>query len=181
MLKKIMVWVVIIVCSYMAGFVAAMYSYPRREFSRTWRKIAHGGGMNRWLHMRELADDRSKMIVRPNNDTLYSYAAVDVDAGPFVIAVPASDRYWSVEFMKDNTDVFTYIGSREQGLNKAVTVILARQDFAGDAYGLPVLRYPCKKAWVLARFLVNGTDDLTRVHRLQDQLKIISLKDYRFK
>jgi hypothetical protein len=181
MLKKIMVWVLIIAFSYTAGFVAAMYSYPRREFRRTWGKIVHAGGMNRWLHRRELADDTSKMIVRPNNDTLYSYAAVDVDSGPFLIEVPASDRYWSVEFMKDNTDVFTYIGSREQGLNKAVTVILARQDFSGDTRGLPVLRYPCQKAWLLARFLVDGNDDLPRVHRLQDQLKIIPLKDYRFK
>jgi hypothetical protein len=181
MLKKIILWVLIIVFSYTAGFVAAMYSYPRREFSRTWEKIVHDGGMNRWLHMRELADDASKMIVRPNNDTLYSYAAVDVDSGPFVIEVPASDRYWSVEFMKDNTDVFTYIGSREQGLNKTVTVILARQDFSGDARGLPVLKYPCQKAWVLARLLVDGSDDLPRVHRLQDRLKIIPLKDYQFK
>jgi hypothetical protein len=181
MLKKIMVWSLIIGCSYMAGFVAALYSYPRREFNRTWGKIAHDGGMNKWLHMRELADDRSKMIVRPNNDTLYSYAAVDIDSGPFIIEVLASDRYWSVEFMKDNTDVFSYVGSREQGLNKSVTVILARQDFSGDAHGLLVLRYPCRKAWVLARFLVDGNNDLPRVHRLQDQLKIIPLKDYRFK
>jgi hypothetical protein len=40
MLKKIMIWVLIIVFSYTAGFVAAMYSYPRREFSRTWKKLS---------------------------------------------------------------------------------------------------------------------------------------------
>jgi len=178
MTKKVIFWVLIIVFSYMAGFVTSMYSYPSREFSRTWKKIVREGGMNRWLHMRSLADDTSRMIVRPNNDTLYSYAAVDIDSGPFVIKMPASDRYWSVEFMKENTDVFTYVGSREYGLNKAVTVILARHNFSGDTQGLPVLKCPCKRAWVLARFLVDGKDDLPRVHQLQDRMKINSLKDY---
>ena len=178
MTKKVIFWVLIIVFSYMAGFVTSMYSYPSREFSRAWKKIVRDGGMNRWLHMRSLADDTSRMIVRPNNDTLYSYAAVDIDSGPFVIKMPASDRYWSVEFMKENTDVFTYVGSREYGLNKAVTVILARHNFSGDTQGLPVLKYPCKRAWVLARFLVDGKDDLPRVHQLQDRMKITPLKDY---
>ena len=178
MMKKVIFWVLIIVFSYFAGFVASMYSYPSREFSRTWKKIVRDGGINRWLHMRNLADDTSKMIVRPNNDTLYSYAAVDMDSGPFVMEMPASDRYWSVEFMKENTDVFTYVGSREYGLNKAVTVILARENFSGDTRGLPVLKYPYKKAWLLARFLVDGKEDLPRVHQLQDRMKITSLKDY---
>ena len=80
--------------------------------------------------------------------------------------------------MKENTDVFAYVGSREYGLNQAVTVILAKQKFFGDTRGLPVLKYPCKKAWVLARLLVDGEDDLPRVHQLQDRMRITPLKDY---
>ena len=180
MLKNIIVWIVVIVFCCAAGYILSLYTYPSREFSRTWEKIVQEGGMNQWLHKRGLADETSKLIVRPNNDTLYSYAAVDVDTGPFVIEVPAMDRYWSIQFIKDNTDVFTYIGLREQGPYKPVTVILAGRDFSGDAQGLPVLKYPCKKAWLFARLLVDGKNDLPRVHRLQDQMKIIPLKDYRF-
>ena len=65
--------------------------------------VAREGGKNTWFHVRNLADDTSKLIVRPNNDTLYSSAALDMDSGPFVISMPPSDRYWSVEFMRDNT------------------------------------------------------------------------------
>ena len=185
MMKKVILGGVIIIFSFTAGFVASMYSYPGREFGRTWDVVAREGGKNTWLHKRNLADDTSKLIVRPNNDTLYSAAAMDMDSGPFVISMPPSDRYWSVEFMRDNTDVFAYIGSREYGLNKAVTVILAAKDFtgntaqhAGNTKGLPVLRSPGKKVWAMARILVDGKDDLAKVHQLQDRMKIISLKEY---
>lgn len=182
MMKKVILGGVIIICSFTAGFVASMYSYPCREFGRTWEVVAREGGKNTWFHERNLADDTSKLIVRPNNDTLYSAAALDMDSGPFVISMPPSDRYWSVEFMRDNTDVFAYIGSREYGLNKAVTVILAAKDFTGNTTGntngLPVLRSPCKKVWAMARILVDGKDDLPKVHQLQDRMKIIPLKEY---
>jgi hypothetical protein len=178
MTKKVVFWVLIVIFSYTAGFVAAMYLYPSREFSRAWKKTVHDGGLNRWLHRRNLEGDTSALIVRPNHDTLYSSAAVDMDSGPFVIEMPPSDRYWSVEFIMENTDVFTYIGSREYGLNKAVKVILARQDFSGDTRGLPVLKCPGKKAWLLTRFLVDEKADLPRVHQLQDLMKITPLKDY---
>ena len=182
MMKKVILGGVIIIFSFTAGFVASMYSYPGREFGRTWEVVAREGGKNTWLHKRNLADDTSKLIVRPNNDTLYSAAAMDMDSGPFVISMPPSDRYWSVEFMRDNTDVFAYIGSREYGLNKAVTVILAAKDFTGNTTGntkgLPVLRSPGKKVWAMARILVDGKDDLPKVHQLQDRMKIIPLKEY---
>ena len=178
MMKKVILGGVIIILSFTAGFVASMYSYPGREFTRTWEMVAREGGKNTWLHKRNLADDTSKLIVRPNNDTLYSAAAIDMDSGPFVVSMPPSDRYWSVEFMRDNTDVFAYIGSREYGLNKAVTVILAAKDFTGNTQGLPVLSSPGKKVWAMARLLVDGKDDLPRVHQLQDRMKIIPLKEY---
>ena len=129
-------------------------------------------GANTWLHMRDLADDTARRIVRPNNDTLYSYAAVDVDAGPWLVEAPASDRYWSVEFIRDNTDVFGYVGSRELGLNQPARVLLALAAFSGDAKGLTVVRCPSRRAWLLARFLVDDADDLPRARRLQDELRI---------
>jgi len=178
MTKKVIFWGLIVILSFIAGFVASCHSYPSREFCRTWEQVARDGGMNKWLHVRNLADDTSKLIVRPNNDTLYSNAAIDIDSGPFVVEMPASDRYWSVEFMKGNTDVFAYVGSREYGLNKAVTVILAGKNFSGETRGLPILKSPCNKVWAMARFLVYGKDDLPRIHQLQDRMKLTPLKDY---
>jgi len=75
--------------------------------------------------------------------------------------------------MRDNTDVFAYVGSRTLGLNRPARVLLAPADFSGDDKGLEVIRAPSKRVWLLARFLVDGADDLHRVHQLQDGLRIL--------
>ena len=169
---RVAAYVALIVAAYATGLVSALAEYPCSEFARTWEKIVLDRGTNRWGHVRELSDDTSRLIVRPNVDTLYSYAAVDLSEGPQIVEAPASDRYWSVEFMRDNTDVFAYVGSRDLGLNRPARVLLAPADFSGDAKGLEVFRAPSTRVWLLARFLADGADDLPRVHQLQNGLRI---------
>jgi len=169
---RVAAYVALLVAAYVTGFVSALAEYPRSEFARTWEKIVRDRGANSWGHVGELSDDTSRLIVRPNNDTLYSYAAIDLSGGPQIVEAPPSDRYWSVEFMRNNTDVFAYVGSRELGLNRPARVLLAPTDFSGDAKGLQVIRAPSTRVWLLARFLVDGADDLPRVHHLQDGLRI---------
>jgi len=169
---RVAAYVALVIAAYSAGFVSALAEHPRSEFARTWEKIVRDRGANSWGHVHELSDDTSRLIVRPNNDTLYSYAAIDLGKGPQIVETPASDRYWSVEFMRDNTDVFAYVGSRELGLGRPARVLLAPSDFSGDAKGLEVIRAPSTRVWLLARFLVDGADDLPRVHQLQNGLHI---------
>jgi hypothetical protein len=170
--KKLALGVALVAAAYAAGLAVSLHAYPRGEFARTWEAIVRDHGPNTWLHMRDLADETARRIVRPNNDTLYSYAAVDVEAGPWLVEAPGSDRYWSLEFIADNTDVFGYVGSRVLGLDRPARVVLAPAAFSGDAKGLTVLRSPSRRVWLMARFLVDGSDDLPRARRLQDDLRI---------
>ena len=171
--SRVAAYVALVIVAYAAGLVASLIEYPRKEFARTWEAVVRDRGANSWLHLRELSDETSRRLVRPNNDTLYSYAAVDLGEGPRLIEAPASDRYWSVQFMRDNTDVFAYVGSRTLGSNRPARVLLAPADFAGDDKGLEVIRAPSRRVWLLARFLVDGADDLPRAHQLQDGLRIL--------
>ncbi|MBC7004861.1 DUF1214 domain-containing protein [Photobacterium sp. BZF1] len=49
------------------------------------------GGYNQYRANTELADHTLKAIARPNNDTLYGIAMVDVSEGPVVMEFPAFD------------------------------------------------------------------------------------------
>lgn len=157
---------------YLAGLLAALHDYPRHEFDRVWQMMARDIGVNAWYQRRNLADEASRDVVRPNNDTLYSSAALDLSQGPLLIEAAGADRYWALQFIGDNTDVFANVGSRGLGLNHPARVLLAPPGFTATPPGAEVIHAPSKHVWLLARFLVEGPDDLPRVHRLQDALHI---------
>ena len=57
-----------------------------------------------------------KTVVRPNVDTLYSVAFLDLSAEPVVIHVPNTDgRYYVMQMMDANTNVFAAPGKRTTG------------------------------------------------------------------
>src|SRR6516165_9796308 len=60
--------------------------------------VVKNGGFGRFRHGRELAPPVQQGIVRPNRDTLYSFAIVDLDAGPVTIALPdAGKRFMGMQ------------------------------------------------------------------------------------
>jgi hypothetical protein len=169
---RIAALVALVLVAYVAGLLAALRQYPRQEFRRVWDMMARDVGINAWYQRRDLADEASHDVVRPNNDTLYSSAALDLTQGPLLIEAAASDHYWALQFIGDNTDVFANVGSRGLGLNRPARVLLVPPGFAGQTTETAVIQAPCMHVWLLARFLVEGQDDLARVHQLQDALHI---------
>ena len=51
------------------------------------------GPWNRIAHARELPGPEFRVVIRPNVDTLYSSGFVDLGDGPWVLSMPATDRY----------------------------------------------------------------------------------------
>ena len=52
---------------------------------------------NKYYHSRELTKPADQSVVRPNVDTLYSSAAIDLSHSDIVITIPSidGDRYWN--------------------------------------------------------------------------------------
>ena len=71
---------------------------------------AHGPA-NRFNHARAFPDLRSKVVIRPNVDTLYSSATLDLKAEPLVLSVPATDRYFMLPMLSLWTDAFAVPGT----------------------------------------------------------------------
>lgn len=55
---------------------------------------------NKYYHSRQLAGPTDQSIVRPNVDTLYSSAVIDLSHKDVVIKIPSidKDRYWIYPF-----------------------------------------------------------------------------------
>ncbi|WP_115120662.1 DUF1254 domain-containing protein [Synechococcus sp. UW105] len=63
------------------------------------RKIAKGtcsSGVGEFLHLKKGMDPEDRTILRPNFDTLYSFAVLDLDS-PATVVLPDTDRYQILE------------------------------------------------------------------------------------
>ncbi|MBW1814253.1 MAG: DUF1254 domain-containing protein, partial [Deltaproteobacteria bacterium] len=56
--------------------------------------------INHFAHSQSFPDHNFRKVVRPNNDTLYSTAWIDLSGEPLVLSVPDTDgRYYVMPFM----------------------------------------------------------------------------------
>jgi hypothetical protein len=148
---------------------AYTFGYPLAIMDRQMRAAT----VNTFVHVRELGTPDLRLIIRPNNDTLYSSAMVDLRGGPLVLHVPATHgRYYSLQFMDAYTNVFAYVGRRTTGVEAGDFVVVGPGWTGALPAGLPRIDSPTSWVWILGRTLVDGPEDLAAVHGLQDQLTL---------
>ncbi len=102
---------------------AYVFAYPMLEHYRTFLGMLRAqdspfylGAFNVFDHDTELLGPEVTEIVRPNNDTLYSKAVLDLRAEPIVLSVPAvPDRYYSFQLIDLYTHNIGYVGTRATG------------------------------------------------------------------
>jgi hypothetical protein len=60
----------------------------RAESDAVFTGLVAQGGFGKFYHNRELTPVDSRIVQRPNRDTLYSTGVFDLDAGPVTITLP---------------------------------------------------------------------------------------------
>jgi hypothetical protein len=162
-----------------AGLVseAFVYGYPLIvdvdevvRFTQSGMGSVPAAPFNHFSHARTLAGPKDTFVTI-NNDTLYSIAQFDLNAGPLFLDVPDTDgRYYVLQFIDAWTNNFAYVGRRASG-TEAATYLLTPPAWTGDVpAGITVIEFPTRVASILGRWACSRADDLDAVHALQDQL-----------
>jgi hypothetical protein len=100
---------------------------------------------NQFSHAMAFPPADFKMVVRPNVDTLYSSANLDLGPEPIVLSVPATDRYFMLPLLSMWTDVFAVPGTRTTGRNTAREFLLVGPNWQGQVpAGLEIIRSPTR-------------------------------------
>ena len=133
------------------------------------------------------ADDRG--VVRPNFDTLYSIAYLDMTKEPVVVSVPDTNgRYYLLPMLDMWSDVFASPGWRTTGTqagNFLVTPPGWRPDLRErfiDEFKLPRdtqrIDAPTPYVWVIGRTKTDGPADYDAVRKIQAGFKVTLLSEW---
>jgi hypothetical protein len=163
---------------------AYTYLYPlvTMEVSRRQLCSSPAGGkpghgpMGAFTHIREFPTADFKEVVRPNFDTLYSSAWLDVGDEPWIVSAPASDgRYFLLPMLDMWSDVFAAPGTRTSGTG-AVRVAICDPGWRGELPdGVERIDSPTPGVWIVGRTQTNGPADYPAVQTFQDQLEVVPL------
>lgn len=154
---------------------AYIYAYPLVLMEAT----AAAMPVNRLTHVAAFPDANFRLIVRPNADTLYSTAWIDVSKEPMLLHVSDSGgRFYLLQMMDAWTETFADPGKRTTGTAEAWFAIVG----PGWNGKLPehVIRYdaPTNHIWLLGRTQTNGASDYDNVHAFQHSMRLIPLSEY---
>jgi hypothetical protein len=162
------------------SYEAALYFYPLVLMDVTRMQALNGsssmaGPPNEFHHIRTFPSADFRGVVRPNFDTLYSSAWLDLTADPVIVHAPdTDDRYYMLPMLDMWTDVFANPGKRTTG-TAAQDFIVAGPNHSGELPDLPVVGAPTPYVWIIGRTQTNGPDDYPNVHTIQDGYRITAL------
>ncbi|WP_240006745.1 DUF1254 domain-containing protein [Pseudaquidulcibacter saccharophilus] len=166
------------------GLKAAFYyAYTLYEFARNEQKLAKclgtPGNIGKVTMRNYLANDTSRQVTAPNNDTIYSSCFFDLVNGPVEIVSPdGGDRYFSIVFMDAFTDCFAYIGTRATH-GKGGRYWLAGPSWKGKVPDdVTLFKSTTNDVWMLARILVDSPEDLDAAKAFQQKIQIIIPENY---
>lgn len=113
-----------------------------------------------------------RSVPRPNFDTLYSPAWLDLRAGPVLLTTPdTKGRYIITSILDMWTEVFASLGTRTTGTKEGHFLLTPPGWKGAMPKGLPqgtvVLPAPTPYVWAIGRLQTNGEADFPAVHALQ--------------
>lgn len=135
--------------------------------------------INQLGHFREFPDHTLTAVVKPNVDTYYSIAWLDLGQGPQVLSMPATDRYYLLPFMDAYSNVFASPGTRTTG-TAAQNFMIVGPNWKGEVPAeLSLIQAPTEMVWMLGRIQVNDEEDgATTVRAIQDSMRLIPYSAY---
>jgi hypothetical protein len=179
------------------GVNAYLYFYSPITMDVTRRQLTNyapgqspiGGPPNSFANVAAYPTADLKAVVRPNFDTLYSSAWLDLTTEPMIVSVPETGgRYYLLPMLDMWTDVFASPGWRTTGTQAGNFLVTPpgwrpdlREKFIQEfklPEGTQRIDAPTPYVWIIGRTKTDGPADYDAVHKIQAGFKITPLSDW---
>ncbi|MFK7932949.1 MAG: DUF1254 domain-containing protein [Saprospiraceae bacterium] len=129
--------------------------------------------INQLGHYRKFPDPTTRTVVKPNVDTYYSISWFDLSSEPQWLTIPATERYYVMQFLDAFSNVIGSVGPRTTGKERQ-QVLIAGQNWEGTVPdSVTLIRSSTDVAWLLGRIQVNSVEDgATTVRAIQDGMRL---------
>jgi hypothetical protein len=144
---------------------------PGKEFGK--------GPMNMFINIPAYPPADMKVVVRPNFDTLYSIAWLDLTKEPMIVSAPDTHgRYYLLPMIDMWSDVFASPGWRTTG-TQAGNYLVTPPGWTGTVPdGFTQIAAPTPYVWIIGRTRTDGPADYAAVHEVQAGYKVTPLSQW---
>ena len=168
--------VVTLTDAYNYGFLLVLMDMTRETMTNVASpgQVKGRAPINQFVHMKEFPDASYKDVVRPNVDTLYSSAWLDLSNGPMVLEIPdTKGRYYLMPMLDAWTNIYNSPGKRTTGTD-AQKYIVAGPKWKGQVpEGFTLVQSPTELTWIIGRIQTNSMrDGKMTVANIQNDLKL---------
>jgi hypothetical protein len=168
------------------GVQAYLYLYPlvtmdltRKQLTNVTRPEGVHAPMNTFINLGEYPSADLRVVVRPNFDTLYSTAFLDLTKGPVIVsALDTGGRYYLLPMLDMWTDVFASPGWRTTGTQAGNFLITPPGWNGAVPSGTTRISAPTPYVWIIGRTKTDGAQDYDAVHKIQAGYKITPLPQW---
>lgn len=163
---------------YAYGFPLVLLAETRDGLTGDSRACSLGADINTFANVFDLPDESFKAVVRPNVDTLYTSAMLDLSISPQFLHMPAvEDRYVLMALLDAWSNNFAGVGTQTHGEEAGRYFIVGPNDTAIDTpQGYTRIEAPTNLVWIIGRTEIKGEQDIWEVNEIQKRYELIPYK-----
>lgn len=162
------------------GVAAYVYFYSlvtmdltRKQLTNVAKAEGISAPMNTFANVPAFPSADMKVVVRPNFDTLYSSAWLDLTKEPMIVSVPDTHgRYYLLPMLDMWTDVFASPGWRTTGTQAGDFAVVPPGWSGSLPAGVVRIDAPTPYVWIIGRTKTDGPADYEAVNKIQAGFKV---------